>query len=44
MHITIVLPAYNEEDSLPPLLQRINEAYNLFKWDASVLVVNDGRG
>src|ERR1700733_1290036 len=42
MHITIVLPAYNEEDSLPPLLQRINDAYNLNKWDASVLVVNDG--
>ncbi len=42
MHITIVLPAYNEEESLPPLLQRINDAYNLFKWDASVLVVNDG--
>lgn len=42
MHITIVLPAYNEEESLPPLLGRINEAYNLYKWDASVLVVNDG--
>ncbi len=42
MHIRIVLPAYNEEESLPPLLRRINEAYNLFKWDASVLVVNDG--
>jgi dolichol-phosphate mannosyltransferase len=42
MHITIVLPAYNEEDSLPPLLRRINEAYNLNGWDASVLVVNDG--
>jgi len=42
MHITIVLPAYNEEESLPPLLQRVNDAYNLFKWDASVLVVNDG--
>jgi dolichol-phosphate mannosyltransferase len=42
MHITIVLPAYNEEESLPPLLQRINDAYNLYKWDANVLVVNDG--
>ncbi len=42
MHITIVLPAYNEEESLPPLLQRINEAYNLYRWDAHVLVVNDG--
>src|SRR4051812_32009834 len=42
MHITIVLPAYNEEESLPPLLQRINAAYNLNGWDAHVLVVNDG--
>ncbi len=42
MHITIVLPAYNEEESLPPLLGRINEAYKLNGWDASVLVVNDG--
>jgi dolichol-phosphate mannosyltransferase len=42
MHITIVLPAYNEEESLPPLLGRINEAYNYYKWDASVIVVNDG--
>ncbi len=42
MHITIVLPAYNEEESLPPLLHKINEAYNFYKWDASVLVVNDG--
>lgn len=42
MHIRIVLPAYNEEESLPSLLHKINEAYNLYKWDASVLVVNDG--
>jgi dolichol-phosphate mannosyltransferase len=42
MHIKIVLPAYNEEESLPPLLHKINEAYNLYRWDASVLVVNDG--
>jgi len=42
MHIRIVLPAYNEEESLPPLLHKINEAYNYYKWDASVLVVNDG--
>jgi len=42
MHIRIVLPAYNEEESLPALLKRINDAYNVYKWDASVLVVNDG--
>lgn len=27
---------------MPPLLTRINEAYHLFGWDASVLVINDG--
>jgi dolichol-phosphate mannosyltransferase len=42
MHIVIVLPAYNEAESLPPLLRRINDAYNYYKWSASVLVVNDG--
>ena len=42
MHIRIVLPAYNEEESLPPLLKRINHAYNVYGWNASVLVVNDG--
>jgi dolichol-phosphate mannosyltransferase len=42
MHIRIVLPAYNEEESLPPLLHKINEAYNYYGWNASVLVVNDG--
>lgn len=42
MHIRIVLPAYNEEESLPPLLTRINDAFNYYKWDASVIVVNDG--
>ena len=42
MHIRIVLPAYNEAESLPPLLRRIDEAYDLYKWSASVLVVNDG--
>lgn len=42
MHIRIVLPAYNEEGSLPSLLGKINEAYNYYKWDADVLIVNDG--
>jgi len=42
MHIRIVLPAYNEEESLPPLLRRINDACDFYKWDASVLIVNDG--
>ena len=42
MHIAIVLPAYNEEASLPSLLHRIEDARALFGWDVSVLIVNDG--
>lgn len=42
MHLTIVLPVYNEEGSLPSLLKKINDASSLYAWDASVLVVNDG--
>ncbi len=42
MKVTIVLPAYNEEESLPPLLGRIDRASKLYNWDAEVVVVNDG--
>lgn len=42
MKVTIVLPAYNEEESLPPLLGRINKACKLYNWNAEVVVVNDG--
>ncbi len=42
MHIKIVLPAYNEEGSLPSLLARIDNAFMEYNWNASVLVVNDG--
>ena len=42
MNIKIVLPAYNEEESLPPLLARIDKANLLFGWNAKVVVVNDG--
>jgi dolichol-phosphate mannosyltransferase len=42
MKLTIVLPAYNEEQSLPPLLEKVNNAYKQYGWDARVVVVNDG--
>jgi dolichol-phosphate mannosyltransferase len=42
MKLTIVLPAYNEEQSLPPLLEKINKAYQQYGWNARVVVVNDG--
>ena len=40
--IKIMLPAYNEALSLPPLLNRIIDVRNQFKLNITVLVVNDG--
>ena len=42
MKIWVVLPAYNEEEALPPLLEALNEE---LKWNGreyEILVVNDG--
>jgi dolichol-phosphate mannosyltransferase len=38
----MVLPAYNEENSLPELLKRIDQAMNVFTLSYRSLVVNDG--
>lgn len=40
--IFIVLPAYNEEKSLPSLLNRIQELNGEFSKDPKVIVINDG--
>ncbi|MFA8450935.1 MAG: glycosyltransferase family 2 protein [Bacteroidales bacterium] len=40
--IRIVLPAYNEELSLPSLLKRIDQVHGYFGLNMEVLVVNDG--
>jgi dolichol-phosphate mannosyltransferase len=40
--IKILLPAYNEEQSLPSLLRRIQEVKTDFNLPLEVLVVNDG--
>lgn len=40
--IWIVLPAYNEEEALPPLIQSLNEVLTEEKRDFSIVVVNDG--
>lgn len=42
MKITVVLPAYNEEHDLPPLLKRIGESLSAAECDYSILVVDDG--
>lgn len=40
--ILLILPAYNEEKSLPSLLKRIDFVFTEFELNAEVLVVNDG--
>ncbi len=40
--ICFILPAYNEEESLPPLLERIDAFYTETNIPMDVLVVNDG--
>lgn len=40
--IFVILPAYNERDTLPKLLARIDFIYRDFKLPLLVLVVNDG--
>ena len=42
MKITVVLPAYNEECDLPPLLERIGGSLSAAGCDYAILVVDDG--
>ncbi|MBI3542914.1 MAG: glycosyltransferase, partial [Deltaproteobacteria bacterium] len=42
MKIWVVLPAYNEEQALPPLLDSIIEHFSEDGKEFSVIVVNDG--
>ena len=41
--VTIIIPAYNEEESLPFLKERLNELSNNIKtYEFEILFVNDG--
>ncbi len=42
MKIWVVLPAYNEEEALPPLLDSLREVLDLGHGNYSIIVVNDG--
>jgi dolichol-phosphate mannosyltransferase len=42
MKIKIVLPAFNEEECLQVLLDRISLSMQFYNWNVDVLVVNDG--
>ncbi len=41
MKLSIVMPAYNEEESIPETLQAIHKAFSEVKIDHEILVVND---
>ncbi|CAN5499859.1 glycosyltransferase family 2 protein [soil metagenome] len=41
-HLTVVIPAYNEEERLPQTLERIIEYYSSQTYPWNVLVVSDG--
>ena len=40
--ITVVLPAYNEEQDLPPLLERLHESLSAGPFRHRILIVDDG--
>lgn len=42
MRISIVLPALNEVENIPPLLKRIRNAMQEREWDYDIVVVDDG--
>lgn len=40
--ITVIIPAYNEAESIPLIYERLQTQFNSLPYDLSVLVVNDG--
>ncbi|MYI94953.1 glycosyltransferase family 2 protein, partial [Candidatus Poribacteria bacterium] len=41
-HLSIVIPAYNEAESLPVLLEQIELTLKTYAYDAEVIFINDG--
>ncbi len=41
-HLSVVVPAYNEEERLAPTLARLHEYYEAQAYDYDVLIVSDG--
>ena len=40
--ITLLLPAYNEEQELELLLKQIKRCQEIYSWDLKVVGINDG--
>jgi dolichol-phosphate mannosyltransferase len=41
MKLSIVIPAHNEEENLPPLMDSIINLVQSMRWDAEIIIVND---
>ncbi len=41
-HLSIVIPAYNEAESLPVLLQQLQSVLNTYAYHAEIIFINDG--
>ena len=42
MHLSIVVPLFNEEESVGPLLERLQEVCSSFTFNWEVILVDDG--
>lgn len=40
--VSVVIPVYNEQESLPALIQRTNDACKSLNLDYEILLVDDG--
>ena len=42
MNLSIIIPAYNEQESLPNLLQQISDVVNALKLQYEIIIIDDG--
>ena len=42
MKISVIVPVYNEEENIPELVEKLNQALGLLKYEYEVIFVNDG--
>jgi dolichol-phosphate mannosyltransferase len=40
--ISVVIPAFNEEESIPHLVKRVEEIFNTIKYEYELIIVDDG--
>jgi len=42
MHLSVIIPVYNEEKRLPDTLRKIYKYLSVQSYDSEIIVVNDG--